>query len=270
MKISILGCGWLGLPLAAHLLSRGYSVKGSTTTNEKLSVLKGKGIEPFLIDLSLDLTQQSIIEFLNSDLLIINIPPGTRRNKGDEHLSQLAALIPHIKKSSLSKIIFVSSTSVYADNNQIAKEEDLKTEADAENVTLFKAEEMIKATGLEHLILRCGGLTGHDRILVKYFAGKKDLPMGHCPVNLIHLDDLINIVTVFVEGQWWNDTYNICSPLHPLKKHFYTDLAHRMNMEPPVYDDKDASNYKTISSDKLIQDTKYSFLFPDPMLYSYT
>lgn len=32
--VSILGCGWLGLPLAEQLLAEGYSVKGSTTRAE--------------------------------------------------------------------------------------------------------------------------------------------------------------------------------------------------------------------------------------------
>jgi 3-hydroxyisobutyrate dehydrogenase-like beta-hydroxyacid dehydrogenase len=29
-SISILGCGWLGLPLAGELVREGYAVKGST------------------------------------------------------------------------------------------------------------------------------------------------------------------------------------------------------------------------------------------------
>jgi 3-hydroxyisobutyrate dehydrogenase-like beta-hydroxyacid dehydrogenase len=32
-KISILGCGWLGFPLAKALLKDGFTVKGSTTWN---------------------------------------------------------------------------------------------------------------------------------------------------------------------------------------------------------------------------------------------
>lgn len=52
MKISILGCGWLGLPLAKQLIKKGFSVKGSTTSEEKISILKTEGIISFLISLS--------------------------------------------------------------------------------------------------------------------------------------------------------------------------------------------------------------------------
>ena len=44
MKISILGCGWLGFPLAKSLVEKGFSVKGSTTSENKLSILSTAGI----------------------------------------------------------------------------------------------------------------------------------------------------------------------------------------------------------------------------------
>ena len=50
-KIAILGCGWLGLPLAKKLISKNFIVRGSTTSKDKISVLKNENIEPFLITL---------------------------------------------------------------------------------------------------------------------------------------------------------------------------------------------------------------------------
>ena len=38
--ITILGCGWLGLPLAKALVKAGYQVKGSTTREENLETLR--------------------------------------------------------------------------------------------------------------------------------------------------------------------------------------------------------------------------------------
>ena len=49
-KIGIIGCGWLGLPLAKEFVSNNYKVKGSTTTKEKLEILKNEGIDAYLID----------------------------------------------------------------------------------------------------------------------------------------------------------------------------------------------------------------------------
>ena len=80
MKISILGCGWLGFPLAQKLIETGYEVKGSTTSENKIDILQSNKIEPFLIELTEDKITGAISEFLNdSEILIIDIPPGLRK-----------------------------------------------------------------------------------------------------------------------------------------------------------------------------------------------
>ena len=71
-RISILGCGWLGLPLAISLYSRGYEIKGSTTTVDKIEKLKSAGIIPFILDLNN--IKSDITEFLASAILIIAVP----------------------------------------------------------------------------------------------------------------------------------------------------------------------------------------------------
>ena len=79
-KISILGCGWLGFPLAKSLHSKGYEVKGSTTSESKLDVLKNAGILPFQIQLEENQIIGNIEDFLKeTDILVIDIPPGLRR-----------------------------------------------------------------------------------------------------------------------------------------------------------------------------------------------
>jgi 3-hydroxyisobutyrate dehydrogenase-like beta-hydroxyacid dehydrogenase len=52
MKISILGCGWLGFPLGKYLVEKGHFVKGSTTSESKIALLSKVGIEPFLLKFS--------------------------------------------------------------------------------------------------------------------------------------------------------------------------------------------------------------------------
>ena len=110
-KISILGCGWLGLPLAKVLAKNGFSVKGSTTTQDKIDVLKQSGIEPFLFALNPENIQGNAISFLeHSEVLIINIPPKLRGNSKEDFVGKMKTLIPFIEKSSVEKVLFVSST----------------------------------------------------------------------------------------------------------------------------------------------------------------
>ena len=77
-SISILGCGWLGFPLAQSLVSEGFKVNGSTQTESKLTQLTEAGIHAFHLRLSPHEIQGDIAHFLQSDILILNIPPGRR------------------------------------------------------------------------------------------------------------------------------------------------------------------------------------------------
>jgi len=125
MIISILGCGWLGLPLAKQLIKNGHTVKGSTTSDQKLAKLKEKGILPFLINLNPELQCTDCDEFWQSDVLVLNIPPGRRRTDIVEfHTQQIVSVIDRVKTSPISFVVFVSSTSVYPEKPGIVEEED--------------------------------------------------------------------------------------------------------------------------------------------------
>ena len=46
-RVGIIGCGWLGLPLAKSLIKNNYIVYGSTTKKEKLGLLANENLNPF-------------------------------------------------------------------------------------------------------------------------------------------------------------------------------------------------------------------------------
>ena len=49
--VAVLGCGWLGLPLAKALVAEGYSVAGTTTTPSRVLTMRDAGIRPYLLSL---------------------------------------------------------------------------------------------------------------------------------------------------------------------------------------------------------------------------
>ncbi|HSN48981.1 MAG TPA: hypothetical protein VLR29_09485, partial [Flavobacterium sp.] len=123
-QISILGCGWLGLPLAKALLENGFTVNGSTTSRDKLLVLKNFGIQAFKIELSETKIQGEVDSFIeNSKILIIDIPPKLRGISEENFVSKIKNVIPFIEKSTVENVLFISSTSVYGDDNMIVTEE---------------------------------------------------------------------------------------------------------------------------------------------------
>ena len=270
-RISVLGCGWLGLPLALSLIDRGYKVKGSTTTESKLTKFLEKGINPYYINLTPIVQARDIRGFMEAELIIINIPPGTRNRSALFHIEQIQNLKSHLENSSAKYIIYVSSTSIYPNTNGEVKEEDFTEISQAENKTLATAEKMIsEIPGKQVTILRCGGLTGYDRLLIRHFAGRKNLTIGEEPVNLIHRDDVIGIIEAIIEQEKWGELYNICAPMHPLKKDFYMELAERFGYELPEFVFSEQQSYKIVNGEKVVRELNYEYKYPDPMKFTYS
>lgn len=268
MKISVLGCGWLGFPLAQRLHSLKYSVKGSTTTESKIKTLKQNGIEPCLIHLPDSIEDESIKSFWQSDLLILNIPPG-RKNRDVEEIfpTVINKVIDKCRENSVSWIIFTSSTSVYSETGGLTSETDAKPgkAAKPSGEALLKSENLIQKSGIDFTILRLGGLYGYGRHPVKYLSGKKNLNGASKPVNLVHQLDCVNIITEIIIQKKRNEVYNVVADGHPPRKEFYESAARYYNMPLPHFNPKDVKDYKIVSNEKLKNDLFYSFSYPNPM-----
>lgn len=269
MRISILGCGWLGFPLAQHLMNKNHKVKGSTTTSEKKKELEKAGIESFCFRLPEDLKSISDSSFWDCDLLFINIPPGRKRDDVCEYFPGLIEnLVEVIETHSIGKVIFISSTSVYSPYGGITTEEeaDYLSAARDSGRALLKAEELVmNSKSFDTVIIRFGGLYGYDRHPVKYLAGKKNLKSANKPVNLIHLDDCIAIIDRIIESDFKPGIYNAVSDGHPPREAFYKSAANHFHLPEPEFLVDDETDYRVVSNQKLKDTFGYKFMYPNPM-----
>jgi nucleoside-diphosphate-sugar epimerase len=261
-QISILGCGWLGLPLAKSLIEKGYSVKGSTTSLEKIPILETNGITAFQIELGEVEIKGQIESFLaTSEILIIDIPPKLRSITSENFVSKIQTLIPFIKKSSVQKVIFISSTAVY--NDDYAKvTETTQTIPDTENgKQLLEVEKLFLLSIFDFgtTIIRFGGLIGDDRHPIYFLAGKENLGNPNAPVNLIHQIDCIGIIEKIIELDCWNNTFNAVAPFHPKRKEYYTQKAIELGLPLPQFAETNTSFGKIIHSNKVEGDLHYKF-----------
>jgi nucleoside-diphosphate-sugar epimerase len=271
-KIAILGCGWLGLPLAKSLLSKSYEIKGSTTSESKLEVLKNTGILPFQIQLEEHQIVGKIEEFLKeTNVLVIDIPPGLRKEVSASNeitfVNKVKTLIPFIEKSGVQKVIFVSSTSVYGDDFPIVEiTEETKPNPDTESgkqlvivETLLQSNPNFKTT-----VIRFGGLLGDDRHPVKFLAGRTNVENPDAPVNMIQKEDCIGIIEKALDfardDNWeWNQTFNAVATQHPTRKDYYHKKADILNLPFPTFAEDSESKGKIISSEKVETILGYSF-----------
>lgn len=269
MIVSIFGCGWLGFPLAQRLIEKDFTVKGSTTSDKKLKLLKQNGIEPFKIELPGSLNNPETETFWDCDILFINIPPGRgTKNIDSVYPKWISEVVDKAKEHEVSWIIFASSTSVYSETGGITTEEDtdLNNTSRPSGLAKLKAENVIRESGIDYTILRFGGLYGYGRHPVNYLSGKKDLNSALKPVNLIHQVDCINVVEEVINQKARNEIYNVVSDGHPPRNTFYQAAARHFNQPKPVFlKDKSGKNYKVVSNSKLKSELKYTFSYPNPM-----
>ena len=261
-KISILGCGWLGFPLAKALIENGFLVNGSTTSTDKLALLENAGITPFLIEIGENEINGNVVEFLEeSRILIINIPPKLRGNSSENFVSKIKNTIPFIEKSKIKKVLFVSSTSVYSHKDTVVTEETLPNPNTESGKQLLQSEKLLQDNShFETTILRFGGLIGEDRNPIHFLAGRTNIENPDAPINLIHQEDCIGIILKIIDSNCWRETFNAVAPFHPNREDYYSQKAKEYKLELPIFDHSKPSVGKTILSDKLENVLKYQFI----------
>ena len=259
-KIGIIGCGWLGHPLAKEFISNNYKVKGSTTTKEKLKILKNEGIEAYLIEIAENSISDSIDSFLYElDILIVNIPPKIRKDVNTSYSEKIKRLIKQSNK--VKNILFISSTSVYGsmqgkiDSNTIAL-------PDSENgKEILKTENIIK--NKNNTILRFGGLIGEERNPLKYLIQKEEILNSDAPINYIHLKDCIGIINAIISKGKWGETYSAVAPFHPSKIEYYNTLCDIKKINRLNFSNKKTEINKEIYDDRIENELNYTFKFSD-------
>ncbi|MDD9194635.1 SDR family oxidoreductase [Aliivibrio sp. S3MY1] len=258
-SISVLGCGWLGLPLAKCLVNNGFAVKGSVRSKEKIELLESISVAPFLQDIDGEVTESSWAPFLDSDILIIAIPS---KNKAG-----FSALIRILESSSIKHVVFVSSTSVYADNNSVVTEEI----AASESSVLFQIESLFcQSSVFTTTVIRFSGLVGYQRNPGRFFAKSgRSVSNPDAPVNMIHQDDCVELITQIIKQEKWNTIFNACADTHPTKREFYTQATQRIGVITPDFIESDTQTFKIISNEKIKQALGYEFIYPDVMQISY-
>lgn len=265
-QISILGCGWLGLPLAKALIDNGYLVKGSTTSQNKLALLDNNGIRPYLISLSQNEVNGDIAGFLeHSEILIIDVPPKLRTDTTENFVAKIKNLIPHIELAAIPKIIFVSSTSVYADDNTAITETTVAVPETESGRQLLDTEALLMDNkNFNTTAIRFAGLIGEDRHPVRFLAAKENVENPDAPINFIHQLDCIGIILRIIQKDAWNQVFNAATPYHPNRESYYTSKALANGLLPPTFNHDKKTVGKTILSHKLQHpDFGYQFVITD-------
>lgn len=261
IQIAVLGCGWLGLPLAKSLVQKQYLVNGSTTSVDKMAVLKNEQINPFLIRIDENRIDGAMDIFLqNATVLIIDIPPKLRANQTENFVAKIKNVVVFIEKAKIKNVIFVSSTSVFADDNLVVTEHTVPQPSSESGKQLLEAEHTLRSnTNFETTIVRFGGLIGADRHPINMLSGKTNVANPNAPVNLIHQNDCIAIIEKIISTSAYGKIFNAVAPCILTRQKYYFQKAQQFNLSPPLFDASKPSVGKQVLSDYLCAELNFSF-----------
>ena len=261
--INLLGCGWLGFPLALELISRGFTVRGSTTSPEKVPVLKASGIDPILVQFDQSLSDPDLTKLLDGEILIVSVPPGRRNVEGPDNYKRMGEILSRqIPAGSISKLIFISSTSVYSDSNSVLTESSETTPQTASGKVIAEIEKSLLSLPIQVIVLRLAGLFGPGRSPGRFFSGKVNIPNGHAPVNMIHQEEVISLINALIDSDTAKGIYIGSTPSHPTKEEFYTLAARLDKLPEPVFIPEKLS-WKIVNSERVETELGFSYKFPN-------
>ncbi len=234
-SISIIGLGWLGLPLARKLKALGHTILGSTTTSEKAKTL----IEHEVIETLVFNLENAETRFYESDILIFNTPPNPLISNFFQN---------HTNKN--QKIIFISSASVYSASQGEVNENATPLPESVNGKLLFEIENELKNTFPNLSIIRPGGLIGDTRHPIFHLKNIKD------PENFVHLifrDDLISLITAIIEKEKPPLILNAVAQISMSKKDYYLKMSEKLQLERPSIENVIKQNATYISDEMLIR-----------------
>ncbi|PKP28178.1 MAG: dTDP-glucose 4,6-dehydratase [Bacteroidetes bacterium HGW-Bacteroidetes-18] len=236
-------------------MKQGFTVKGSTTSEAKLNEFQEIGITPFLI--SLDYLTHNIAAFLDSEILIVALP--------SKDIEGFKNVICHIEKSAIKKVIFISSTSVYGNSEELVTEESETLPSALTTIEmLFKNSNHFKTT-----LIRFAGLFGYNRKPGNFFKDGRKIPNSEGFVNMIHQDDCIQLIEKVIEKNAWNQIFNGCADTHPSRRDFYTKCTLDIGLKLPEFEDVGQAQKKIISNKKSKEILDLNYQYGDLLKLNY-
>jgi nucleoside-diphosphate-sugar epimerase len=278
VRVLIIGCGYVGLPLGAELVKQGHEVFGLRRSAGAEGDFKSAGIKP----LTADITRAEQLARLPGayDWVVncVSASGGGVEEYRQVYLQGTRNLIGWLGASPPRKFVYTSSTSVYGQTDGSPVKETSPTEPSAETAKfLVETEKVLLAAVAERkfpaVILRVAGIYGPDRgHWFKQFL-KNEARMegdGARFLNMIHRDDLIGCIIAALKSGRPGEIYNTADDEPVSQLHFFQWLAQALDKPlPPSEPENPAENRKRGATNKRVLNRRlkmelgYQFKYPN-------
>ena len=271
----ILGCGYLGMRLAALLAEAGHDVTATTRGVERRGLVEATGARFERWD-STDPDAARSLERLAQDRewVVCAVAPSRGMNYRDVYLRTAEHLVSVMETLSPRAVVWVSSSAVYGDGEEKGwTDEDTPPRPTTDDArTLLQAEQVLLdgvARGVPVRIVRAAGIYGPERVPAhRLREGEAFVGTGREWVNLIHVEDLARIL-VRVAERGRDGEVVLAADGHPVRRaDYYREAARLGSLPEPRFSGRPAGSGaegpgKRLRSRRLSAELGLDLLYPD-------
>ena len=266
MRILIAGCGDIGTQVGLQLHDKGHEVFG---LKRNISSLPSE-IIPITADLSRPIDSGVLPKEIDKIIYILAASGFNEQAYQQAYVGGVANLIAAMgdRTESLKRFIFVSSTSVYAQNNGEWVDEESITQPHSFNgQIMMEAEQQILSLRVG-LVIRFSGIygPGRNRMLEQVKSGQIAAKEPMIYSNRIHSQDCARVLIHFSEMLELKDRIVLASDHQPVSlNEIQSWLADQLNVPADKREfqiPKRRAGSKRISNQRLVE-TGFKFKYPD-------
>jgi nucleoside-diphosphate-sugar epimerase len=279
MRVLIVGCGYVGLPLGAELVRLGHQVFGLRRSASADHALQTAGLTPIHADITQPATLANLPRELDWVVNCVASGGGGAEDYRRLYLQGTQNLIRQLTSNPQPpRFVYTSSTGVYGQNDGALVDETSPTEPASETArVLVETEQLLLTAARENnfpaLILRAAGIYGPERgyLLKQFLRGEARIEgTGARTLNMIHRDDLIRAIIAALERGRPGEIYNAVDDEPVSQLEFFQWLATKLNKPLPPVAPEDATaprkrglTNKRIANRKLKTELGFTFTFPN-------
>jgi nucleoside-diphosphate-sugar epimerase len=276
MRVLIIGCGYVGVPLGAQLVRLGHEVFGVRRTDEAAPLLEGAGIQPLVADIT---RPDDLAKLPGPFDWVVNCVSSSRGGVEDYrqvYLQGTRNLIDWLSTAPPKKFVYTSSTSVYGQTDGSPVKETSPTEPATETGrVLVDTEKLLLAAAQEKkfpaVILRVAGIYGPDRghLFLQYLKNEARIEgQGERFINMIHLDDLVTVIIAALKNGRVGEIYNAVDDEPVAQIHFMRWLSETLGKwMPPFAEEGEARERKRGVTNKRVQNRRLKMELGCPFKY---
>lgn len=277
MRVLIIGCGYVGLPLGAELVRLGHEVFGVRRSTEGENEMKAVGIQPLVADISKRAEMDQIPLPFDWVVNTVSSTKGGVEEYKAVYLEGTRNLIDWLASNPPKKYVYTSSTSVYGQTDASVVKESSPTEPQSEtSKVLVETEKVLlqaaQVNKFPAVILRVAGIYGPDRghLFQQYLRNEaRMVGKGDRLINMIHRDDLVGAIIAALKSGRPGEVYNAVDDEPVAQIHFFRWLSETLGKYmPPLATEEEAAQrkrgltQKKVSNRRLKMEMGYQFKYP--------